>query len=82
MPADLRDSEGRTALFAATSENRRAFVHLLITAKGSVNAADQRSKTPLFEAVEHGLLALVRMLLKNRALVNQARDRARRGGRW
>lgn len=56
--ANLRDSEGRSALHYAAGAGRKA-VDLLLGAGADVNAADSAGNTPLHEAISRGSVSAI-----------------------
>ncbi len=55
------------ALFAATTEGRKAMVELLLARGADVNAQDDGGTTPLYRAAEKGFLSVAEVLLQHQA---------------
>jgi ankyrin repeat protein len=62
-PVDQRDARGRTALLAATHENRIEAARLLIAAGADVNAKDSIDDSPYLYAGAEGRLEILRLTL-------------------
>jgi len=62
-PLEARDASGRTALLAATQENRIEVARVLIEAGANVNAKDNIQDSPYLLAGARGRLEILRMTL-------------------
>jgi ankyrin repeat protein len=63
-PVDTRDSQGRTALLAATHANQIEAARLLIDRGANVNAKDGMQDSPYLLAGARGRLEILRLTLK------------------
>ncbi|CAA2940315.1 acyl- -binding domain-containing 1-like [Olea europaea subsp. europaea] len=67
VPADLRDSEGRTPLHWAVDRGHMNITELLLKKNADVNAKDDEGQTPLHYAVVCERAAIAELLVKNNA---------------
>ncbi|KAL2556355.1 Acyl-CoA-binding domain-containing protein 2 [Forsythia ovata] len=67
VPADLRDSEGRTPLHWAVDRGHMNITELLLNKNADVNAKDDEGQTPLHYAVVCDRAAIAELLVKHNA---------------
>ncbi|EPS39981.1 hypothetical protein H072_6288 [Dactylellina haptotyla CBS 200.50] len=72
---NVKDKDGKTALFEAARRGHDEIVKLLLDAKVEVNSTDKDGRSALFSTIERGKKTAAKLLLDARANVN-LKDRA------